>query len=178
MIWYSHFFQDLPQFIEIHTVKGFGTVNKAEIDVFFWNSLAFSVVTSKMLINFLSENKTVSYLGCAAQKLLFVASGPTECSLLAAMAYDCSAASTILSCVQSAWLPASTCHSALLPMWVASCMLLYTQWPLSASPSVPPVKSDMCSVTSLPSSLFLALTLTRTSFCSSPLWALLRWSLS
>ena len=43
MIWYSHFFQDLPQFIEIHTVKGFGTVNKAEIDVFFWNSLAFSI---------------------------------------------------------------------------------------------------------------------------------------
>ena len=43
MIWYSYFFQDLPQFIEIHTVKGFGTVNKAEIDVFFWNSLAFSM---------------------------------------------------------------------------------------------------------------------------------------
>ena len=64
------------------------------------------------------------------------------------------------SCVQSAWLPESTCHSALLPMWVASCMLLYTQWPLSASPSVPPVKSDTSSVTSLPSSLFVALTLT------------------
>ncbi|XP_069410061.1 olfactory receptor 5T3-like [Ovis canadensis] len=47
-----------------------------------------NLVTSKMLINFLSENKTVSYLGCAAQKLLFVASGPTECSLLATMAYD------------------------------------------------------------------------------------------
>ena len=34
MIWYSHFFQDLPQFIEIHTVKDFGTVNKAEVGVF------------------------------------------------------------------------------------------------------------------------------------------------
>ena len=34
MIWYSHLFQNFPQFTEIHTVKGFGTVNKAEIDVF------------------------------------------------------------------------------------------------------------------------------------------------
>ena len=33
MIWYSHFFQDFPQFIVMHTVKGFGIVNKAEIDV-------------------------------------------------------------------------------------------------------------------------------------------------
>jgi hypothetical protein len=32
--WYSHLFQNFPQFIVIHTVKGFGTVNKAEIDVF------------------------------------------------------------------------------------------------------------------------------------------------
>ena len=34
MVWYSHFFQNFPQFIVIHTVKGFGIVNKAEIDVF------------------------------------------------------------------------------------------------------------------------------------------------
>ena len=33
-VWYSHLFQNFPQFIVIHTVKGFGTVNKAEIDVF------------------------------------------------------------------------------------------------------------------------------------------------
>ena len=33
-IWYSHLFQNFPQFIVIHTVKGFGIVNKAEIDVF------------------------------------------------------------------------------------------------------------------------------------------------
>ena len=35
MIWYSHLFQNFPQFIVIHTVKDFGIVNKAEIDVFF-----------------------------------------------------------------------------------------------------------------------------------------------
>ena len=34
MIWYSHLFQNFPQFIVIHTAKGFGIVNKAEIDVF------------------------------------------------------------------------------------------------------------------------------------------------
>ena len=34
MVWYSHLFHNFPQFIVIHTVKGFGIVNKAKIDVF------------------------------------------------------------------------------------------------------------------------------------------------
>jgi len=34
VVWYAHLFQNFPQFIVIHTVKGFGKVNKAEIDVF------------------------------------------------------------------------------------------------------------------------------------------------
>ena len=34
MVWYSHLSQNFPQYIVIHTVKGFGIVNKAEIDVF------------------------------------------------------------------------------------------------------------------------------------------------
>ena len=34
MVCYSHLFQNFPQFIMIHTIKGFGIVNKAEIDVF------------------------------------------------------------------------------------------------------------------------------------------------
>ena len=34
MLWYSHLFQNFLQLIVIHTVKGFGIVNKAEIDVF------------------------------------------------------------------------------------------------------------------------------------------------
>ena len=34
VVWYSHLFQNSPQFIVIHTVKCFGIVNKAEIDVF------------------------------------------------------------------------------------------------------------------------------------------------
>ena len=34
MVWYSHLSQNFPQFIVIHTVKGFSLVDKAEIDVF------------------------------------------------------------------------------------------------------------------------------------------------
>ena len=33
-MWYSHLFQNFPQFVVIHTVKGVGLVNKAEVDVF------------------------------------------------------------------------------------------------------------------------------------------------
>ena len=34
MVWYSHIFKNFPQFVVIHTVKGSGIVNKAEVDVF------------------------------------------------------------------------------------------------------------------------------------------------
>ena len=34
MLWYSHLFQNFPQFVVIHTVTVFGIVNKAEVDVF------------------------------------------------------------------------------------------------------------------------------------------------
>ena len=49
VVWYSHLFQIFPQLIVIHTVKGFGIVNKAEIDVF-WNSLAFSMIQRMLAI--------------------------------------------------------------------------------------------------------------------------------
>ena len=39
MFWYFHFFKNFPQFVVIHIVKGFGIVNKAEIDVFLEFSL-------------------------------------------------------------------------------------------------------------------------------------------
>ena len=42
MVWYSHLFQNFPQFIVIHTVKDFGTVNKAEIDIFLELSCFFN----------------------------------------------------------------------------------------------------------------------------------------
>ena len=45
VVWYSHLFKNFPQFVVIHPVKGFGVINKAEVDVFlglscFFNDLA------------------------------------------------------------------------------------------------------------------------------------------
>ena len=41
MAWYAHIFQNFPQFVVIHTVKGFGIVNKAKVDVFLELSFFF-----------------------------------------------------------------------------------------------------------------------------------------
>ena len=42
VVWYSHLFKHFPQFVVIHTVKGFGRVNEAEIDVFLELSCFFN----------------------------------------------------------------------------------------------------------------------------------------
>ena len=42
VVWYSHLFQNFPQFIVIHTVEGFGVVKKAEIDDFLARSCFFN----------------------------------------------------------------------------------------------------------------------------------------
>ena len=42
MIWYPHLFKNFPQFVVIHTVKGFGVVNKVEVDVSLELSCFFS----------------------------------------------------------------------------------------------------------------------------------------
>ena len=74
MVWYCHLFQNFPQFIVIHTVKGFGIVNKAEIDVFlelscFFHDLADvsylisgSSAFSKTSLNFTVEKSGKYYL--------------------------------------------------------------------------------------------------------------------
>ena len=49
VVWYSHLFQNFPQFIMIHTVKGFGMVNKAEIDVFL-ELFCFSMIQRMLAI--------------------------------------------------------------------------------------------------------------------------------
>ena len=45
MVWCSHLFQNFPQFVVIHTVKGFGIDNKAEIDIFLELSCFFDYLT-------------------------------------------------------------------------------------------------------------------------------------
>ena len=34
MVWFSHLFKNFPQFVVVHTIKGFGIVHKAEVDIF------------------------------------------------------------------------------------------------------------------------------------------------
>ena len=58
MVWYSHRFQNFPQFIVIHTVKGFGIVNKAEIDVFLELSCFFDDPTD--VGNLISDSSAFS----------------------------------------------------------------------------------------------------------------------
>ncbi|KFV54109.1 Olfactory receptor 5G3, partial [Tyto alba] len=61
---------------------------------YFLGNLAFvdlcssTVITPKMLIDFLSEKKSIAYAGCVAQVFIFDLFGITECFLLATMAYD------------------------------------------------------------------------------------------
>ena len=64
MVRYSHLFQNFPQFIVVHTVKGFGIVNKAEIDVFlelscFFNDPADVNLFSGSITSWQIEGETV-----------------------------------------------------------------------------------------------------------------------
>ena len=58
VIWYSHLFQNFPQFIVIHTVKGFGIVNKVEINIFVELSCFFDDPTDAG--NFISGSSAFS----------------------------------------------------------------------------------------------------------------------
>ena len=58
MLWYSHLFQNFTQFVVIHTVKGFGIVNKAEVDVFLELSCFFN--DSKDVGNLISGSSAFS----------------------------------------------------------------------------------------------------------------------
>ena len=42
MVWYSYLFKNFPLFVVIHTIKGFGIVNKAEVDIFLELSCFFN----------------------------------------------------------------------------------------------------------------------------------------
>ena len=87
MVWYSHLFQNFPQFIVIHTVKGFGIVNKAEIDVFLELScnlrytddttlMVASEEELKSLLRKVKEGSEKVGLNLNTQKTKIMASGP------------------------------------------------------------------------------------------------------
>ena len=60
VVWYSHLFPNCPQFIVIHTIKGFGIVNKAEIDIFLELSSFFDdlVDVDNLISGFSAFSKT------------------------------------------------------------------------------------------------------------------------
>ena len=58
MIWYSHLFQNFPQFVVIHTDKGFGIVNKAEVEVFL--ELSYFLNDAKDVGNLISVSSAFS----------------------------------------------------------------------------------------------------------------------
>ena len=65
MVWYSHLSQNFPQFTVIHTVKGFGIVNKAEIDIFLELSFFFDLqmvnTDSRLIIFFAANDREALY---------------------------------------------------------------------------------------------------------------------
>ena len=58
MVWYSHLLKNVPQFVVIHTVKGFGIVSKAEVDVFL--ELFWFFVDSLEVVNLISDSSAFS----------------------------------------------------------------------------------------------------------------------
>ena len=60
MIWCSHLFKNFPQFVVIHTVKGFSIVNEAEVDVFLDFSCCFFFYDPTDVGNVISGSSTSS----------------------------------------------------------------------------------------------------------------------
>ena len=74
MVWYSHLLQNFPEFVVIHTVKGFGIVNKAQIDVFM--ELSCFIDDPADIGNLLSGSSAFPKTSLNIQKTKIMASGP------------------------------------------------------------------------------------------------------
>ena len=96
-VWYFHLFQNFPQFIVIHTVKGFGIVNKAEVAVF-WKSLVFPMIQwmlaiwSLVPLPFLNPAWTFGssqfmYCSSLAWRILSITSMCDDCNCVVAWAF-------------------------------------------------------------------------------------------
>ena len=67
-VWYSHLFKNVPQFVVIHTVKSFGVINKAKVDVFLELSGFFDEPTD--VGNLISGSSAVSKSSLNIRKLM------------------------------------------------------------------------------------------------------------
>ena len=85
MVWYSHLFQNFPQFFVIHTLNVFGTVNKAEIDVFLELSCFFEDPedVSNLISGFSAFS--ISYLLITNKDLLYGTGNSTWYSVIVYM---------------------------------------------------------------------------------------------
>ena len=63
VVWYSHLFKNFRQFVVIHTVKGFGAVNKAELDVFLEKAMATHSSTLAWKIPWVEEPGRLQSVG-------------------------------------------------------------------------------------------------------------------
>ena len=72
MVWHSHLFKNFPQFIVIHTIKGFGIVKEAEVDVFLELSCFFNAIVwyleHSLALSFFRKHLTGGFL-CAVLDL-------------------------------------------------------------------------------------------------------------
>ena len=82
MVWYSHLLKNFPQIVVIHTVKGFGIVNKAEAGIFL-ECFPFSMIQQMLAIwslvplpflnpAWISGNSQFTYCGSLAQRILSI----------------------------------------------------------------------------------------------------------
>ena len=69
VLWYSHLFKNFPQFVVIHTVKGFSVVNEVEVDVLLELSCFFYDPTN--IGNFISGSSAFLNPVCASSSLTF-----------------------------------------------------------------------------------------------------------
>ena len=73
MVWYSHLLKNFPQFVVIHIVKGFGIVNKTEVDVFLELSCFFDDlmdVSNLISVSFVFSKSSLNILRCMVHVLL------------------------------------------------------------------------------------------------------------
>ena len=68
MVWYSHLLKNFPEFVVIHTVKGFGIANKAEVDIFLELSCFFDDPTD--VVNLISGASAFSKISLNIWKFM------------------------------------------------------------------------------------------------------------
>ena len=131
VVWYSYLFHDFPQFVVIHTVKGFGIVNKAEIDVFSGTLLLFW--RSKKLLNIPPNGNNIQ--SCSIKSLLKW----NDCfvNFMDSVQFSCSVMSDSLGPRESQHTRPLPCPSPTLGVLSNSCLSSWWCHPAISSSVVP-----------------------------------------